>query len=112
MLDEFAEAGYVGTELGDWGFMPTDPAVPRAELRCRELSMVGAFVQGAFRDPDAHAAFRERAVWTARLMRAVAEDGPGGQPPFLILADENGGDPVRTREAGRATPEMALDEPE
>jgi inosose dehydratase len=26
MLDELVEAGYTGTELGDWGFMPTDPA--------------------------------------------------------------------------------------
>ena len=26
VLDEISEAGYTGTELGDWGFMPTDPA--------------------------------------------------------------------------------------
>ena len=25
MLDELAETGYTGTELGDWGFMPTEP---------------------------------------------------------------------------------------
>ena len=25
VLDEIAETGYAGTELGDWGFMPTDP---------------------------------------------------------------------------------------
>ena len=25
MLDELVETGYTGTELGDWGFMPTDP---------------------------------------------------------------------------------------
>ncbi|NIA14590.1 MAG: xylose isomerase, partial [Nitrospiraceae bacterium] len=25
MLDELVETGYRGTELGDWGFMPTDP---------------------------------------------------------------------------------------
>ena len=32
MLDELAEAGYTGTELGDWGYMPTDPVVLKAEL--------------------------------------------------------------------------------
>src|SRR5438045_1963199 len=32
MLDELTETGYAGTELGDWGFMPTDPAALRAEL--------------------------------------------------------------------------------
>jgi inosose dehydratase len=25
MLDELAETGYTGTELGDWGYMSTDP---------------------------------------------------------------------------------------
>ena len=25
VLDEMAETGFAGTELGDWGFMPTDP---------------------------------------------------------------------------------------
>ena len=32
MLDELAETGYTGTELGDWGYMPTDPPALRAEL--------------------------------------------------------------------------------
>ena len=32
MLDELVETGYTGTELGDWGFMPTDPAQLKAEL--------------------------------------------------------------------------------
>ena len=26
VLNEIVETGYSGTELGDWGFMPTDPA--------------------------------------------------------------------------------------
>ena len=26
MLDELADTGYTGTELGDWAYMPTDPA--------------------------------------------------------------------------------------
>ena len=26
MLDELAETGYTGTELGDWGYMPSEPA--------------------------------------------------------------------------------------
>jgi inosose dehydratase len=27
MLNELAETGYTGTELGDCGYMPSDPAV-------------------------------------------------------------------------------------
>ncbi len=30
VLNEIAETGYIGTELGDWGFMPTDPEVLKA----------------------------------------------------------------------------------
>ena len=34
MLDELVETGYTGTELGDWGYMPTDPVA--AERRADE----------------------------------------------------------------------------
>ena len=33
VLDEMRETGYVGTELGDWGFMPTDPTRLARELK-------------------------------------------------------------------------------
>lgn len=108
MLDELKETGYVGTELGDWGFMPTDPDALCSELRQRGLAMVGAFVQGAFRNPSTWADTEQRAVRTARLIRAVADEGPGSQLPFLILADANGSDPVRAGMAGRATPDLGL----
>jgi inosose dehydratase len=29
VLNEMVETGYQGTELGDWGFMPTDPITRR-----------------------------------------------------------------------------------
>ena len=54
MLDELAETGYTGTELGDWGYMPTDPDALRAELAARRLSMQGAFVPVALKDAAAH----------------------------------------------------------
>ena len=42
VLDEISETGYQGSELGDWGFMPTAPADLKKELDRRSLSMVGA----------------------------------------------------------------------
>jgi inosose dehydratase len=39
MLDELVETGYTATELGDWGFMPTDQ-IGRASCRERVLAMV------------------------------------------------------------------------
>ena len=44
VLDEIRETGYEGTELGDWGFMPSVPSELKQELDKRSLSMVGAFV--------------------------------------------------------------------
>ena len=41
MLDELAETGYTGTELGDWGYMPTDPAALRAELSLVAIRVTG-----------------------------------------------------------------------
>ena len=56
MLDELAGAGYTGTELGDWGYMPTDPAALRAALENRGLVMLGAFVPVALKNASAHSA--------------------------------------------------------
>ncbi len=105
VLDEIRDTGYVGTEFGDWGFMPTEPAALRRELDARRLAMVGAFVPVAFADPKAHAAGVEVAVRTAKLL-AVVED----QSPFIVLADDNGKIPARTKQAGRITPADGLNE--
>lgn len=107
VMDEMAETGYEGTELGDWGFMPTDPETLAAELTARRLTMLGAFVPVALKDPAAHAPGAANALKVARLLRAAA-DHSGGHLPFLVLADNNGCDPLRTRHAGRVTPSMGL----
>jgi inosose dehydratase len=104
MLDELAETGYTGTELGDWGYMPTDPVVLRGELARRGLAMLGAFVPVALKRPSAHAAGIANAVKTARLLAAVA----ASPEPYLVLADDNGTVPERTRLAGRVTAESGL----
>jgi inosose dehydratase len=104
MLNELAEAGYTGTELGDWGYMPTDPAALRPELENRGLVMLGAFVPMALKEPSALAGGIANALKTARLLSAV-----GRSPaPYLVLADDNGSVPERTRLAGRITPEAGL----
>jgi len=43
-LDETAEAGYKWTELGPFGYFPTDPAVLRRELYSRGLKLSAATV--------------------------------------------------------------------
>jgi inosose dehydratase len=104
MLDELVESGYTGSELGDWGYMPSDPEALRYELKRREVAMLGAFVPVALKDKSAHAPGIETAVRTARLLASVATD----PAPFLVLADNNGTVPERTKNAGRITPDMEL----
>jgi len=128
MLDELRDTGYVRTELGDWCYMPTDPTALREELERRNLALVGAFVPVALKYQDKHASGQAEALKVARLLRgeemkfapiaprfivgalhhARTERGQGGQLPLVILADDNGTDPVRTQHAGRVRPEMGL----
>lgn len=107
VLDEMAETRYQGTELGDWGFMPTDPAQLKQELHGRGLTLLAAFVPVMLKDPAAHAAGIEAAVRTARLLA-----GTEGEGPFIVLADDNGKIPARTLNAGRILPEQGLSETE
>ena len=102
VLDEMKATGYHGTELGDWGFMPTEANLLKEELQVRNLEMLGAFVPVDFSNPDAHAVGAEAAVRTAKLLAAV------GKAPFIVLADENGKNPIRTQNAGRIRPEQGL----
>ena len=102
VLDEMSAAGFAGTELGDWEFMPTEPAALRRELGQRALEMVGAFVPAALADVRTHEPAIANAIRTAKLIAEV------GETPFIVLADDNGIDPVRTRAAGRIEPQMGL----
>ncbi len=103
VLDEMHDIGYLGTELGDWGFMPTDPAQLRDELAARELTLLGAFVPVALADTETHTAGEESALQHARLLAEVA-----GDTPFIVLADDNGTVEHRTHNAGRIHPEHGL----
>lgn len=107
VLNEMVETGYAGTELGDWGFMPTDPGRLANEIHSRNLTLLGAFIPVAFKKSEAHPAGLETALKIARLMAEVE-----GELPFIILADENGSVPERTQNVGRVTPEMGLNDTE
>lgn len=96
VLDEIAETGYAGTELGDWGFMPTDPVKLNEELCRRNLKLLGAFVPVNFSFSQSHDKGEEIALKTASLLSSAA-----GKEPFIILADENGSNEFRTKNAGR-----------
>ena len=103
VLDEMAAAGYDGTELGDWGFLPTDPRALAADVERRALSLVGAFVPIALAGEDAVDEGVERAVRTAQLLAGAA-----GHTAVVVLSDDNTAVPNRTARAGRIRDEDGL----
>ena len=105
VVDEMSEAGYVGTELGDWGFMPTDPEALRSELGKRGLALVGSWVTVNLEDPARHQASADDAVRTGKQLARV-----GGSDAVVVLGNDPYGDPRRTKIAGRVTPSDAMTE--
>ena len=104
VLDEMRAAGYDGTELGDWGFMPTDPGALADTLAARGLSLLGAFVPVRLTDPAALDDGTAAAIRTARLLASA-----GFPEAFIVLADDIAASPERTAVAGRVGPEHRLD---
>ncbi len=103
VIDEMAETGYAGTELGDWGFMPTDPARLRDELGSRGLALVGSWVSVRLHDRTYHETSAADALRTAAQLAIV-----GGPDSVIVLGNDPYGDPLRTRYAGRVTPDLSM----
>ena len=81
VLDEMVQAGYTGTELGPYGFLPTDSTELKRELGKRNMALLGAFVPLPLGRPEQHQKGMREALVTARLLAANGA-------PFIVLADE------------------------
>jgi inosose dehydratase len=92
MLDEMVEAGYTGTELGPYGFFPTDPAVLKPPLEKRNLKLLGSFVPVLLSDPAAAQVAVEQIRKVGNLLSTL-------KAPYLVLADAQS--PERDRISGR-----------
>jgi inosose dehydratase len=103
VLDEMAAAGYAGTELGPYGYLPTEPQTLKAALGARGLQLLSAFVPVRLADRSAHAA----GLATSRQVGALLAAG-GCQ--HIVLSDDNAADPRRLARAGRITPDDGLDD--
>jgi inosose dehydratase len=84
VLDEMTEAGYEGTELGPYGYLPSEPERLIAELTSRGLSMVSAFVPLPLAEPERHEASLREAMNVARLLTSV------GARLIVLAGDMNG----------------------
>lgn len=96
VLDEMAEAGYEGTELGPYGYLPTEPEDLIFELSSRRLRLVSAFVPIHLAYPERHQTDFDEAMKIARLLARAGSS-------LIVLADEMGG--ARMSLAGRVNEE-------
>jgi len=92
MLDEMVDAGYTGTELGPYGFFPTDPAVLKPQLEKRNLQLLGSFVPVVLSDPASAGVAVEHIRKVGDLLATL-------KAPFLVLADAQSDE--RNRVSGR-----------
>ncbi len=81
VLDEIAEAGYTGTELGPYGYLPTEPNELTPELSARGLQLVASFVPFPLAHSERHEAGYQEAMKVAHLL---AQSGAR----TVVLADE------------------------
>jgi inosose dehydratase len=81
VLDEITKAGYAGTELGPYGYFPTEPNELAAELSARRLQLVASFVPVPLAHPERHDAGYQEAMKVARLLEQTGAR-------LIVLADE------------------------
>ncbi len=92
VLDEIKAAGYSGTELGPYGFLPAEASVLRGELEKRLLTLCSAFVDIELGSPSSLA---DGLAFVARSARLISNAGAR----LLILSDKIM--PDRNATAGR-----------
>jgi len=81
VLDEIQAAGYAGTELGPYGFLPADAATLRSELTKRSLTLCSAFVDIELGNRSAHEA---GLAYVSRSAKLISDAGAR----LLVLSDK------------------------
>lgn len=103
VLQEAADTGYSGIELGPIGFMPEDPAELGDALGARNLALVGGVVFQPFHDPDKWDTVLDASVRTCRSLKSHGAEQ-------LVLIDSIS--PRRAPTAGRPDEAEQMDQAE
>lgn len=91
-MDKIIEAEFYWTELGPYGYLPTDIATLKAELEKRNLRVSGTFAMGDLADPAKWPELERQVLGAGESLSALGA-------PFLVLidgiySDERTGDPL------------------
>ena len=102
VLNQIREAGYNGTELGPYGYLPFDIPKLREELGSRDLSLISAFTIFNFLEAKNDEVVYREALETVQVLSAMKCD-------YLVLSDALFVVPNRAKRAGRIRQEDSLD---
>ena len=80
-LDEIAEAGYEWTELGPFGYLPTDLETLRGELDKRGLKATASFAMAHLEDPEAWPEVERQVNGFGELLQPLGAK-------YLVLIDD------------------------
>jgi len=80
-LDEVAAAGYAGTELGPYGYLPTDSVRLKKELQSRKLVISAGYIFRHFEDASLWPEIQRQALETGRFLAGL-------DAKFLVLIDD------------------------
>ncbi len=105
VLDEIQEAGYVGTELGPYGYLPFDIPKLRDDLEGRGLTLTSAFTIFNFLAGKEDETVYREALETAQVLSAM-----GCQ--YIVLSDVLFVEDNRAARAGRIRREDSLGDAE
>jgi inosose dehydratase len=81
-LDEIAAAGYEWTELGPYGYLPTDLPTLRAELDKRGLKVAATFAMGNLEEPERWPTLERQVLGAGELLAALGAK-------YLVLIDDS-----------------------
>ena len=106
-LDEAVEAGFEWTELGPYGYLPTDLSMLRPALESRNLKLCGAFAMEHLDDPSLRPEVDRQVNGAGEILAAL---GAG----FLVLidgtyTDQATGEPTAPRELSSDAWKLLID---
>jgi inosose dehydratase len=79
-LDELVQAGYNATELGPYGYLPTDPAQLHDELHRRGITVTGTFAMADLANPAEWPELERQVLGAGELLASFGAK-------FLVLID-------------------------
>ena len=91
-MDEIVEAGYEWTELGPYGYLPTDLPTLRRELSSRGLKVTGTFAMANVEEPSLWSELERQVLGAGERLAAL-------DAKYLVLIDDTytnlfTGDPI------------------